>query len=271
MSKLLPFIFFFMVIQSYTQAQVGIETPSNFTVTDTHGETHTLFDYLDDGKYVLIDFFFTTCNSCISAMPALNQASERYGCNQGDIVFIGLDRGNSNAEVIAFENTYGGYYPAVSGTEGGADNVVTAYGVAYFPTIALIAPNHTFVAKDIYPVTKTNLDKAIHLDAGLPYNPDACLATDNHNPLAGKVALKLFPNPVINNASVEISIARSMQITVNIINLLGQTIHTPIDTVLSSPTTRYIEFSDFNPGMYFIQLIADGDVVSTQRFSKIAP
>lgn len=41
-------------------AQTGLTTAVDFTANDTHGNSHTLFDYLGEGKYVLIDFFFTT-------------------------------------------------------------------------------------------------------------------------------------------------------------------------------------------------------------------
>ncbi len=275
MKKALTLSFFVFFITFFAhkhgQAQVNIDTPINFTVTDTDGNQHTLFDYLDNGKYVLIDFFFTTCGSCISAMPSLNEAYERYGCNQGDIIFIGLDRGNTNAEVITFENAYGGYYPAASGIEGNADAVVTSYGVTAFPTITVIAPNHTFISKDIYPVTQSNLDKAIHLDAGLPYNSGACNVTGSHHPLKKKAELSIHPNPVINTATIHINLIYSMNIKVKIINILGQTIDTPIDTTLSAPITKTINFEKFKPGIYFIQLIANGQVISTQRFSKIAP
>ncbi len=30
----------------------------DFTVTDTDSVQHNLFDYLNDGKYVVLDFFF---------------------------------------------------------------------------------------------------------------------------------------------------------------------------------------------------------------------
>jgi len=278
MKKLRSTFFFILILTFFASlasqqayGQVKINTPVNFTVTDTHGNQHTLFDYLDDGKYVLIDFFFTTCGSCIASMPSLNEAYERYGCNQGDIVFIALDRGNTNAQVVAYKNAYGGYYPSASGIDGHADDAVTAYGVTAFPTVTLIAPNHTFISKDIYPVTKTNLDKAIHTDAGLPFNPNACNATNTHHLLKKKAELNLYPNPVINTASIQIDVVRAMDIKVKIINVLGQTINTPIDSTLAEPTTKTVDFRQFRPGIYFIQLISNGQVISTQRFSKITP
>lgn len=40
-------------------AQTNLTTAVDFTVTDTEGHTYNLFDILDEGKHVLIDFFFT--------------------------------------------------------------------------------------------------------------------------------------------------------------------------------------------------------------------
>lgn len=271
MKKALLSLLFIFLITFFAQAQVKINTPVNFTITDTQGNQHTLFDYLDQGKYVLIDFFFTTCGACISSMPNLDEAYERYGCSQGDIVFIALDRGSTNAQVITYKNAYGGYYPTASGTIGHADAAISAYGVTAFPTIALIAPNHTFISKDIYPVTKKNLDKAIHLDAGLAYNSNACNLTNAHPILNKNIALRLHPNPVITTASIQINLVRSMDVKVNIINILGQTIETPIDSTLSQSITKTIDFGNLKSGVYFIQLITNGRVITTQRFSKIAP
>ena len=41
-------------------SQTTLTTAVDFTVTDTDGNTHNLFTYLNDGKYVCLDFFFTT-------------------------------------------------------------------------------------------------------------------------------------------------------------------------------------------------------------------
>jgi len=43
-----------------SSAQTNLTEAVDFTATDIEGHTWNLFDELDDGKYVLIDFFFTT-------------------------------------------------------------------------------------------------------------------------------------------------------------------------------------------------------------------
>ena len=41
-------------------AQTMLDTAVNFTIKDTHGNLYELFDILDGGQMVVIDFFSTT-------------------------------------------------------------------------------------------------------------------------------------------------------------------------------------------------------------------
>ena len=136
-----------------THAQTNLTTAVDFTVTDVHGETHNLFSILDDGKHVILDFFFTTCPPCIASVPIINQVYTDYGCNMGEIVFLSIDAGDTDAQVLQYENNYGGLLPSVSGVNGGGNAVNSAYGIGAYPTVVLIAPDYTILEQDIYPVT----------------------------------------------------------------------------------------------------------------------
>ena len=150
MKKLLLALLILVGLQS--QAQTGLTTALDFTVTDVHGNSHNLFNYLDDGKHVIIDFFFTTCGPCISSVPTLNQAYNDYGCNTGDVIFLSIDNGDSDSEVMQYEIDYGGLLPSASGNDGGGNAVVSSYGIGSYPTVVLIAPDHTILEQYIYPV-----------------------------------------------------------------------------------------------------------------------
>lgn len=153
-----------MLLLMSLNAQTTLTTAVDFTVTDVHGNTHTLFDYLADGKHVVIDFFFTTCGPCQASVPTINDAYTQFGCNTAEVVFLSIDTGDDDAEVLAFENDFNSLLPAVSGLQGGGDAVVNQYGVGAFPTIVLIAPNQQIIEQDIWPVS--GLESAL-INAGL--------------------------------------------------------------------------------------------------------
>ena len=117
----------------------------DFIATDIHGNTHHLFDYLDDGKFVVLDFFFTTCGPCIESVPILNYSYIEYGCNNADVIFLGINYFNTDIEVVNYENNHGSLIPAISGVEGGGEVIVTNYGVHAFPTIIIIDPSRNII------------------------------------------------------------------------------------------------------------------------------
>ena len=117
----------------------------DFIATDIHGNTHHLFDYLDDGKFVVLDFFFTTCGPCIESVPILNYSYIEYGCNNADVIFLGINYFNTDIEVVNYENNHGSLIPAISGVEGGGGAIVTNYDVHTFPTIIIIDPSRNII------------------------------------------------------------------------------------------------------------------------------
>ncbi|PKP22117.1 MAG: hypothetical protein CVU05_05290 [Bacteroidetes bacterium HGW-Bacteroidetes-21] len=142
---------FFALIFSVSSAQTPLTVAVDFTADDVEGNTHHLFEYLDAGKYVVLDFYFTTCTSCQGATPTINQSYMDFGCNTNNVIFIGINNGNSISEVLAYEATYGATYPSIAGLSGGTA-ITDDYGVSAFPTIIMIAPNHDIIEQDIWPV-----------------------------------------------------------------------------------------------------------------------
>lgn len=49
-----------LVLGLSAYSQTNLTTAIDFTVTDVDGNTHNLFDYLNDGKYVVLEFFFVS-------------------------------------------------------------------------------------------------------------------------------------------------------------------------------------------------------------------
>ena len=64
---------------------------------------------------------------------------------------MSVDWNNTDAQCIAFDNTYGIEFPTVSGLQGGGNAIFNTYGVQFAPTYILIAPDHDIVIQSIWP------------------------------------------------------------------------------------------------------------------------
>jgi len=132
------------------------QTAIDFTFTDTQGQEHTLYeDYLDEGKTVLIDFFFVDCPPCNTFAPHLKEIYDDWGSGQEDVEFFTLSsKGwDSNADVEGYEQQHGHTNPG-AGEDGGALDIYFTYHNSEFgpisgsPHFIVIAPNGT-VFKDV--------------------------------------------------------------------------------------------------------------------------
>ena len=73
MKKFLSFAFA-LLLSIGVSAQTTLTEAVNFTSTAHNGEEIDLFEILDGGQYVLIDFFFSTCGPCKEYAPRIVDA-----------------------------------------------------------------------------------------------------------------------------------------------------------------------------------------------------
>lgn len=150
MKKLFTFIFA-IALSLNMIAQCPLTTAVDFTATDCHGTEVHLFDILDGGQYVLIDFFFTTCGPCQQATPKVVESYYAFGCNMHDVFYVEISDRDSDAACQNWTNTYGVEYPTIGGQAGGG-TICNQYQIGAFPTLILIAPNHDIVIQDLWPI-----------------------------------------------------------------------------------------------------------------------
>tara|TARA_B110000503_G_scaffold101076_1_gene151101 strand:+ start:699 stop:1520 length:822 start_codon:yes stop_codon:yes gene_type:complete len=228
----------------------------DFTVTDTDGVEHNLYTYLADGKYVYLDFFFDTCVPCQTTTPIFNEFHDKYGCNSGDVVMISMNNGSdSDAEVIAFENAFGGPFnhaPAVS-ADGGAGAVDTDFGISAYPTYCLIAPDTTLIESDIWPLTGVGTFEAT-FPAG--FNPPVLSCSLGVTDATEALGFVVFPT-VSNGSEINIVLNEDVDTDVNIYDSLGRRVF------FNSYSEKNIQFSlNAAPGSYFVTIASESSAVT---------
>lgn len=134
------------------KAQCPLTTAVDFTATDVHGTEVHLFDILDSGQAVLIDFFFTTCGPCQQVTPLIRDSYTAMGCNMYDVFYMEIATGDSHDACVNWVNNYGIEYPTISGAEGGTQ-ICYQYSISQYPTVILIKPDHSIAIQDLWPIS----------------------------------------------------------------------------------------------------------------------
>ena len=257
--KLQIFILLITVFTPYILlSQTPLTNAPNFNAIDARGNYQDLYSYLNNGKYVLLCFFYDTCFASQSTVPEINNAFINFGCNTEDVFFMGINLDNTDGEVIAFENEFALHYPNVSGIDGGGNDIVNLFQVIAFPTIILIAPDKTIPKQDIWPLTTVNIvDELISAGTDTASCPFAAINKPSEN-----VSLfQIYPNPAkdyffISNPSTE------KDLTIKLFNNLGKNVLTKN---ISNFTKENIDISYLNSGIYFIQVSKFGSLMFSEK------
>ena len=259
MKKLILATAFFALIFT-GKSQTLLDTAVNFTVKDVSGNTWELFSILDDNKIVVIDFFSTACGTCQLYAPEVQAAYEAFGENEGNVFFMGIDKGNTNANVQYFDSVYGITYPDVSGQNGGGNPVHMAYSIQGTPTIAVILPNRYIEVKQIYPPSYENLiDSIVSAGGSLITSVDEQAAVNDN-------ILILSPNPASSFVNLNFDLLKSRTLKVEIYNLLGMKVfETKPEIYQMGKFKKRIDVSTLPKGPYFVRLLDNSNQLQVKK------
>jgi len=139
-------------VEFYKALEDGSYAP-NFSLQDLNGTTHTLYDYLDQGKTVFIDFFAVWCSPCWNFMN-YNSFENLYK-EHGPAGYQGVNA-NTTDDVMVFAIEASGNNANLSCLQGDNNNCNHPYGTqgdwitaaGDLPLIPTYSPNSVQVVYD---------------------------------------------------------------------------------------------------------------------------
>lgn len=241
----------------------------NWTLTDINGNSHTLYDYLDNGYTVVIDFSATWCAPCWNYHNSgeLDDLYENHGpagmsnvsANTTDdvmVFFIEGDSDTDNSDLAGTgSNTQGNWiantlHPIID--DASQDG---PYQIGYWPTVYKICPNRIIEltgplsSQSLYakvgqcPQVESSMDITA-LNAEGPYN--FCNSGSSISP---QITIQNSGNTTLTSATIEL---RDGTTVLNTVNWTGSLNTWEMDQVSFGPTT-------VNQGANLSAVITDND------------
>lgn len=145
---LLLFLVLFYGLDSYAQLEAGSVAP-DWTMTDLNGNTHSLYNYLNEDKVVFLIFSATWCGPCWNYhnATAMKDFYAAYGPDGTDEAMVFFIEGDVSTTIADLEgtggNTWGNWingtpFPIINMPN---SSIANAYRINYFPTIYGVYPN----------------------------------------------------------------------------------------------------------------------------------
>lgn len=237
----------------------------DFTITDTDGVERNLYQTLDEGYIVMIDFFFVDCPPCQASAPEIQAISDDYSDN--NVVVWSISDRDANTAIEGYEEEFGLTYPA-AGSEGNGDAVVDLYASNYnftgFPTIAIVCPDRS-ISWDIWPYSPGAPEWRDAIEnCGVTAQPTSTREVD-----AQVADLIVRPTLVRSTAMIDYQLLEGGNVRIEIVNSLGQTVAVPYaGTQGPGAQQQQLIVDELTAGSYFVKVQLNNRPVQATPFVK---
>lgn len=242
---------------------------TDFTVTDSEGNTLNLFSTLSSGKTVMLDFFYTTCQPCISRTDDIEHLYQQFGGGTGDFEIWGINDRNSDSQVNAYKSQYEVTNPCVSGNDGGGLAVLNTYSSNYnftgFPTYSVICSDQS-VTWDVWPISTNAPEVANVVENTCGVTPGFASIEDLEKIEVGSI----YPNPANDFATIQYILTDRAKISLEVYNILGGLVKTVSPGALNAgEKTTQLNVKDLKDGNYFVKVLINNEVAQVMKLNVL--
>lgn len=224
-------------------------TAQNWTKTDCDGKSHTLFDYLYNGKVVMLQFDMMNCIYCTNAAFSTDAIyNEFQKSNPGKLVMfsMGYTNGTVCADMENWKSTNGFTFTTIEK----CPNDVAYYGGMGMPTIVVLGSyGKVLYNKQGFAKSDTTGIKAAIMNG---------LATSaiNDTRINEQSVISVSPNPVQSDINLNVDLSSGQDLTVSLYDMLGKAVMTVPFGILGNGSHSLqipIDKSKLGNGVYFIR------------------
>ena len=131
-------------VEKWAKLKIGMVAP-DFTQSDSTNTAVSLADFR--GKYLLVDFWASSCGPCRAENPNIVAAYNKYHEKGFDILGVSLD--DDRAKWLAAIKKDGLLWNQVSDLNGWKNEVSVGYGIKAIPYSVLIDPDGVIIGKNL--------------------------------------------------------------------------------------------------------------------------
>jgi len=248
-----------------------------YTGTDTDGNVFDLYTQLEAGQSVLLDFMASWCGPCEASTPEISEWIQVNGSGNGKVQAIAITTESTDSDaVMSGLNWNGGFYhypkfayDAENNTQ--YNHYATMNASNGIPLFVLICPN----------VNDPGHSEIIQMGAGYgagmfltgAYNTalNGCASATYdvsgvEETVSKRINVSIFPNPAVDNANINLVLIENSNVSINMINALGQTVYTTEMNNVNGAQNVQVNTSNLETGMYFVNVTINGNT-TTERIN----
>ena len=222
----------------------------NFTLTDTQGNSYNLYQELENGKTIVLDFFSLQCGTCQTGIAYMENVWQNYDANGNEVWVWAIETtGAENIDIDDFILSNGGTFPGFSSIEN--DTLFSFFNITYTPLYFTICPDKTIKSSSV-----ENVEEYVN----------SCQSTSVELQKEKETDTKIISVISDYDITINYSVSKNSKTVFEIYDLLGNKVAKK--TVQSIKGNNKIKFSNWNltKGYYFIRMTQDNKIVKAKRF-----